>query len=202
MYVCVRVHLCHMWLIKAEGGCSGLQLDFLSPPEGISQERMSARERERKRGKGKAIAWSPASCFWSLAVMTSLCYVCHCWTYMFYSHLCICIQVLRSLIWWYWWLTLWKVCRRKQQSAFWLVSSPAPAWSSYSTKQTCCLVTRDRRLLTKWPRGCTKLSRTQGRRRQLKHVSLYILYIIHFASSTLLNTTKAWWYYKHYHLLK
>jgi len=71
-----------MWLIKAEGGCSGLRLDFLSPPEGISQERMSARERERKRGKGKAIAWSLTSLifglFFCLGVMTLLCYVCHC----------------------------------------------------------------------------------------------------------------------------
>lgn len=179
-----------MWLIKAEGGCSGLQLDFLSPPEGISQERMSARERERKRRKGKAIAWSPTSLifalFLCLAVMTLLCYVCHCWTYV--SHLCACIQVLRSLIWWCWWLTLWKVCRHKQQSAFWLVSSPAPAWSSYSTKQTCCLVTRNRRLLRKWPRGCTKLLRTQGRHCQA-HVSLYILNTIHFASFILLNST-------------
>jgi len=61
-----------MWLIKAEGGCSGLRLDFLSPPEGISQERMSARERERKRGKGKAIAWSLyLSYFWSLFLSCS-----------------------------------------------------------------------------------------------------------------------------------
>lgn len=156
-----------MWLIKAEGGCSELQLDFPSSPEGISQERMSARETERKRRKRKAIAWSPTSpilgLFFCLAVMNLL-YVCH---------LCACIQVLRSLIWWYWWLMLWKVCRHKQQSAFWLVSSPAPAWSSYSTKQTCCLVIRDRQLLTKWPRGCTKLLRTQGR-----HCQAHVLNII------------------------
>lgn len=60
VYVCVSIYgTCGK--LRRKGAVRGSSLTSSLPPEGISQERMSARERERKRGKGKAIAQSPTS---------------------------------------------------------------------------------------------------------------------------------------------
>lgn len=58
--MCVCIYGTCGWL-RRKGAVRGSSLTSSLPPEGISQERMSARERERKRGKGKAIAQSPTS---------------------------------------------------------------------------------------------------------------------------------------------